>query len=470
MKIILILPRAGIYRFGTGAFSRFIRYSPMTLPVLAALVPQDLNAEIEVFDEGVDRIFPERLRADIIGITGITGASRRTYAYADYFRRKGMYVVIGGVHASLMTDEASFHADTVITGHAFETWPQFLRDYSQGRPQKRYSPPPYTDFSHFKVPVRNFMKRKPFVTINSTQAVFGCPNGCEFCVTPVVCKRYEMRPIKQVVDEISCMKGRYLTFVDPSPIENVEYATALYTAMIPLHKRWTGLATTRLVKHRELMDAMEMSGCRGLLIGFESLAQRTNDSINKKFNTVADYYRLAAELHHRGIAIMGCFVHGLDGDTTDCFDTTLEFVLKAKIDLPRFTICTPFPGTPYFTRLKNEARILTENWALYDAQHVVFRPSNMTVEELIAGHHRIWKQAYRVNHMMSRLIANRCFLRYAVPANLGYKLYANNLHRFGPDAMDDDHTDGIPQMELMDARGNEPPPQVDAVPVLREGN
>lgn len=137
MKIILILPRAGIYRFGTGAFSRFIRYSPMTLPVLAGLVPQNLDAEIEVYDEGVERIFPQRLKADIVGITGITGASRRAYAYADYFRKKGMYVVIGGVHATLMTEEAACHADTVITGQAFETWPQFLRDYSLGRPQKR---------------------------------------------------------------------------------------------------------------------------------------------------------------------------------------------------------------------------------------------------------------------------------------------------------------------------------------------
>jgi radical SAM superfamily enzyme YgiQ (UPF0313 family) len=439
MKIVLILPRAGIYRYGTGAFSRFIRYSPMTLPTLAALVPKEIHAEIELYDEGVEKINPQNIFADIVGITGITGASRRMYAYADHFRARGVYVVLGGVHTTLMPEEAGQHADTVITGHAYETWPQFLRDFINGAPQKRYCAPKESNFSLFKTPLRSFMKHKQFITINSIQAVFGCPNSCDFCVTPVVCKKYEMRPVEQVVSDIRSMEGRYLTFVDPSPIENVQYALELYKAMIPLNKRWTGLATTRLVKNRELMDTMEKSGCRGLLIGFESLSQSTNNGIGKSFNTVAEYYTLARELHDRGIAIMGCFVHGLDGDGTDCFDRTLEFVEKAKIDLPRFTVCTPFPGTPFFSRLRQEGRILTENWALYDAQHVVFRPKNLTVEQLASGHYRAWREAYRFRHIVNRLSANKCFLRYSVLANFGYRIYARNLPKFSSRQMETEH-------------------------------
>ena len=140
MKIVLILPRAGVYRYETGAFSRFIRYSPMTLTVLASLVPEDLGAEIEVYDEGVERVPLRAIRADIVGLTGITGAVRRTYAYADWFRGRGSYVVIGGVHATLMPEEAALHADTVITGQALETWPRFLRDWSDGRPQSAVLP------------------------------------------------------------------------------------------------------------------------------------------------------------------------------------------------------------------------------------------------------------------------------------------------------------------------------------------
>ncbi len=440
MRITLILPRAGIYRYGTGAFSKFIRYSPMTLPTLAALVPPELHAKVEMFDEGAEAIRPESIQADIVGITGITGASQRMYAYADYFRSRGAHVVLGGVHATLMPEEAAAHADTVITGHAFETWPQFLRDFKAGSPRKRYRPPEgTTDFSKFKTPLRRHMKYRGFITLNSVQAVFGCPNSCEFCVTPVVCRRYEARPVGQVVDDIRSMRGRYMTFVDPSPIENVQYALELYGAMAPLKKIWTGLATTRLVRHPELMDVMEESGCRGLLIGFESLSQTTNDGIQKSFNSVDQYYELARELHKRGIAIMGCFVHGLDGDGPDCFDATLDFVLRANIDLPRFTVCTPFPGTPYFKRLKAEGRILTENWALYDAQHVVFRPRGMTVEQLRSGHYKIWRDAYRLRSIASRLLGARSFLRYAVLANFGYRLYGGSLPRYGEQWMAGDH-------------------------------
>lgn len=439
MKIALILPRAGIYRYGTGAFSRFIRYSPMTLPTLAALVPEEIHADIKLYDEGAERIDPGNITADIVGITGITGASRRMYAYADYFRGRGIYVVLGGVHATLVPEEAAQHADTVITGHAYETWPQFLRDFVNGVPCARYCAPKECDFSQFKTPLRDFMKHKQFITVNSVQAVFGCPNSCDFCVTPVVCRKYEMRPIEQVISDIRSMDGRYFTFVDPSPIENVQYALDLYRAMIPLNKRWTGLATTRLVKHKDLMNTMERSGCKGLLIGFESLSQSTNDGIGKSFNTVAEYYALVGELHDRGIAIMGCFVHGLDGDGPDCFERTLEFVERAKIDLPRFTICTPFPGTPFFNRLRQEGRILTENWALYDAQHVVFRPKNLTVEQLASGHHRAWREAYRLRHVVDRLMSSRCFLRYSVLANMGYRLYGKSLPKYSDRLMESDH-------------------------------
>jgi radical SAM superfamily enzyme YgiQ (UPF0313 family) len=438
VKIALILPRAGIYRKGTGAFSRFIRYSPMTLPVLASLVPEELGAEIETYDEGVESVPYRSIDADVVGITGITGASRRSYAYADYFRSKGSHVVLGGVHASLLPREAAAHADTVITGQAFETWPRFLRDWAAGKPAKLYASADVIDFSKYRIPARRFNAGKSFITINSTQAVFGCPNGCEFCVTPVVCRRYQARPIEDVCRDVASMRGRHFTFVDPSPIENVQYAIDLCRALVPYRKIWTSLATTRLVDHPELMDAMAEGGCRGLLIGFESLSQGSNASAKKSFNKVENYGKLVRELHARNIAIMGCFVHGLDGDGPGCFRETLDFAMDSCIDLPRFTVCTPFPGTPYFDRLKAEGRILTENWSLYDAQHVVFRPSGMTKAVLEAGHHWIWKEAYRWPSVAKRLSGSRAFLSYSIFANIGYRLYGNNLHRFGDERMEKD--------------------------------
>jgi radical SAM superfamily enzyme YgiQ (UPF0313 family) len=255
----------------------------------------------------------------------------------------------------------------------------------------------------------------------------------------VVCSGYQHRPIQDVVREIASLRGKYFVFVDPSPIENIQYATALYRALAPLKKKWTGLATTRLVNHPELMDAMEAGGCKGLLIGFESLSQGSVNTIKKGFNRVADYYRLAHDLHRRGIAIMGCFVHGLDGDDQDCFKRTLEFVNNANIDLPRFTVCTPFPGTPYFDGLKRDGRILTENWALYDAQHVVFRPLNMSPDELAAGHHWVWREAYRLPSMIKRMTCSRSFLKAALVTNYAYRRYAKKLPRYTADVMEQDH-------------------------------
>ena len=430
MKIILILPRVGIYKYKSGAFLKFLRYSPLTLVTLASLVPKDINAEIEIYDEGVDIIKKDKIKGDIVGLTAITGASLRSYAYADYFRSKGMTVVIGGVHATLMPDEAKKHADSIVVGHSYETWPKLLYDFKNGCLKDFYYPPENINFQYVKNVDRKFIKKKKFITANSTQAVFGCPNSCDFCVTPISCKGYHHRPIKDVISEIDKFSGKYVIFVDPSPIENINYAMELCRALIPLKKKWTGLATTRLVKHQKLMDLMEKSGCKGLLIGFESLSQNTCNKMNKSFNNVNDYYDLVKELHKRGIAINGCFVHGLDEDDKDCFKRTLDFIYRTNIDLPRFTICTPFPGTPFFKKLEKEGRILTKNWALYNAQHVVFRPKNMTPEELIEGHHWLWKNSYKTLNIVKRLASSRAFMEFSILANIGYKYYSMKLPLF----------------------------------------
>lgn len=431
MRIALILPRAGIYRYGDGAFSRSLRYAPLTLTTLAALVPPELGASVEIYDEGIERIKKESIQADLVGITSITGAVVRGYAYADWLRSQGKTVIYGGAHATLMPEEAKRHADSVVVGPAYETWPQALRDWKAGRLQPLYKASPRIDFSRVPNAARSCLRKtEGFITINSVQAVFGCPNSCEFCVTPVICQGYQHRPIPDVLAEIRSLPGKYFVFVDPSPTEDPRYATELYNGIAPLHKQWTGLATTRLVDQRALMDAMERGGCKGLLIGFESLSQGSNNGISKGFNKVQDYHRLARELHARGIAIMGCFVHGLDGDDPDCFDRTLDFVEKADIDLPRFTICTPFPGTSFFARLKKEGRLLTEYWAMYDAQHVVFRPQGMSQEQLLSGHHRIWREAYRLPSIARRLARSRCFLRISPSANLSYRRYGRLLPRF----------------------------------------
>jgi hypothetical protein len=143
-----------------------------------------------------------------------------------------------------------------------------------------------------------------------------------------------------------------------------------------------------------------------------------------------DYAELIRNLHDLGIAVQGCFVFGMDHDTLDVFDATAEFAIETGIDLPRFAVLTPFPGTPLFARLSSQGRILTEDWTQYDGQHVVFEPWQMTPPQLAAGHSRAWKTAYRYRSMARRLWKARAFEPLAVTANLGYRFYAHNLHRF----------------------------------------
>lgn len=436
-KIILILPRSPLYRYKIGAFGFFIRYAPLTLPTLAALVPKDMNIEIEIYDEGVEIIKKEEFSADLIGITAITGTVKRAYQYADYFRSRNIPVVMGGVHASLMPEEAMQHADSVVTGIATETWPRLLRDFEAGNMKRIYVQPDEVDFSGWPLPARNLYDDKKiyFITTNSVQATLGCPNKCEFCVTPYSCKGYHHRPVEDVINEISHINSKHILFVDPSPIENKVYIKKLYKAMIPLKKKWVSPSTIRMTDDEELLDLAAKSGCKGLLLGFESVTDSTLLSISKDFNSINRFYTASKKLHDKGIAIMGCFVFGLDSDDKSVFDRTLEFINKANIDLPRFTVNTPFPGTPFHRKMKDEGRIITDNWLFYDCQHVVIKPKQMTPEELQEGHHRAWREAYDFTSMFKRIAGARSFLEVIPFSNLAYRRYGRHMPRFTKEYM-----------------------------------
>src|SRR5919112_1817083 len=290
-RILLISPRGPLYRNRTGIWKKSLRYAPLTLTTLAALVPEELDAEVVVVDEGIHDIDWDA-EADIVGISAITGTAPRSYELADHFRRRGVPVVLGGVHPTLVPSEAARHADSVIVGYAEETWPQLLRDHFSGDGMEKM----YVQGHDLNLAGRPFPKR-------------------------------EMLP-------------------------GAKYAKELFEALIPLKIKWGGLATTTFARDEELLDLAARSGCRGLLIGFESLSKESLAETRKVFNARRDYRAIVGRIHERGIAIMGCFVFGFDHDTTETLDETVDFVIEAKIDLPRYAILTPFPGTPLFRRKK----------------------------------------------------------------------------------------------------------------------
>ena len=406
MRILLIMPSGSIHRHKSGNFKKVLRYAPLTLTTLAALVPEELEAEIRLVDEGVETL-DEGFDADLVGITAITGTSPRAYTIADEARRRSIPVVLGGVHPTLMPQEAEQHADAVVVGFAEKTWPRLLRDFKNGRMKKFYGPADDLSLEGLPIPRRDLLRKNRYITVNSVYATRGCPNRCRFCVIPVVWgQKSYFRPIREVIGEIEALEGRDLVLIDPNLVSDREYAKGLFEALIPLQKKWYGLATTEVTNDDELFQLLVRSGCKGLFMGFESVSQNTLNEIDKGFNPVNRYRDIVSKLHDHGIAIQGAFVFGFDSDGPTVFERTVELIAKLKIDLPRYSVFTPFPGTPVFETLSSQGRITETNWALYDGQHVVFRPKGMSPDRLQEGLHWAWSETYKLTSIIKRIAAS----------------------------------------------------------------
>ncbi len=431
MKIVLISPKGPLYRSKGGIFRKSLRYQPLTLTTLAALVPPELGTEIELLDEGIMEV-PDDLDADLVGLTVITGTAPRAYELAARFRARGIPVVLGGPHVTLVPEEAMGHADSICVGYAEASWPQLLRDFQRGAMRPRYDQDPALTLGpDLLFPRRDLFDKGQFLTQAVFEATRSCAHDCEFCVAPAAWgRRQYQRPVDWVIEDIRRFGQKKLIFVDLNLISDTAYARELFSRLVPLKVQWFGLSTVLIAHDPELMELMARSGCKGLLLGLETVSRESLKDAGKRFNASVDYKRLIADLHHLGIAVQGCFVFGLDHDTPDVFDATVAFAIDAGVDLPRFAVLTPFPGTPLHRRLEAEGRILSRDWSLYDGQHVVFQPRSMTAAQLHAGHERAWKQVYGWNAIARRLWRAGNFQPLALSANLGYRFYAHNLHRF----------------------------------------
>lgn len=430
MKIALVSPKGPLYRHRGGIFGKSLRYMPLTLPTLASLVPPELDADVTCIDEGIADI-DEHLDADLVGMTVITGTAPRAYELAAHFRSRGITVVLGGPHVTLVPDEAQRHADAIVVGYAEQTWPQLLRDVAAGQLRQRYDQSSDFQLAGAPLPDRSVLPERRFLTADVFEATRGCVHNCSFCVVPSAWgRRPYQKPVEEVVADIRQRGARRAIFVDLNLIADQQYAMRLFEALVPLRIHWYGLATTILADNEPLLDLAAESGCRGLLMGLESISSSALQQSQKRFNRPDQYAQVVDKLHARGISLQGCFVFGLDDDTPDVFERTARFAIECGIDLPRFAVLTPFPGTQLYEQLESEQRILTRRWELYDGQHVVFRPAQMSVEQLQQGTERAWKQTYSWSGIARRLRRSPASLSLALMTNLGYRHYANRLSRF----------------------------------------
>lgn len=436
MKIALLAPAGAMHRYN-GSFGKTLHYAPLTLTTLAALIPIEIEAEVRIYDETVEAI-PLNLDADLICITCITGTSIRCYAYADYFRTRGILVVLGGVHPTLMPEEAIEHADIIMTGFAEQTFPQMLFDIRNNTYKKIYTQNCDYTIENKPIPRRDLLSKKGYITKNTMEAIRGCSLPCTFCAYPAAFgKRLYKRPMKEVIAEIEQLNSKIILFPDVNLIADREYAIELFTALKPLKKLWLGLATSNVGMDDTLIKTFADSGCRGLLIGFESVYRGSQSFVNKGVNHVENYTELMKRLHHNGILVQGCFAFGGDDEDTSVFEKTVDMVIKTKIDLPRYSILTPFPKTEYYRQLQSQNRIIEDNWAMYDVEHVVFTPDKMTKEELTIGTEWAWKETYKTLNIAKHLAPFNHSAWLSLPLNMGYKGYADKFHKFTREVMCD---------------------------------
>ncbi len=404
MKIKLIAP----HEQRKDTISSPFRLQRVNLPLLAALTPPGHTITIVEEAFAPDDIHQE---VDLVGITVLTELALRAYQIGDTYRRKGVKVVMGGIHPTVLPDEALAHADAVVVGEAEGVWPQLVADAAAGRMQKIYRADKMTDLQGLPKPRRDLLpgSRKPGYTPIpiGVETSRGCPYDCEFCcIGQTLGQQYRVRPVQEVIAEIASIDSPHIFFVDDALGLNRKMAKKLFTEMIPLRRRWLAQGTVSLAEDLELLRLMERAGCLGLLIGFESVQKGTQREVNKIKNLKIDFYEAMRRFHGEGFGILGSFVFGFDYENKDVFEQTLEFIMRGRMDVVQLRILTPYPGTRLYKRLFSEGRLLVPDWWLrgYPPDTLLFQPKGMTADELIGGYARLNRQAYSTGAMIKRFL------------------------------------------------------------------
>jgi radical SAM superfamily enzyme YgiQ (UPF0313 family) len=395
------------------------RFPYLSLTTLAALTDKDWD--ISIVDENTQDLDYSDL-PDLVAISLMTPLAKRGYRIAQAFRTRGVPVVLGGIHPTMMKDEAKAHADVVVVGEAEQVWPKVLSDFKRGDLKPFYEAIRFCDLDGMAIPRRDLLKKNAYFFVNTTQTTRGCPFDCDFCsVTSFYGRTYRVRPVDNVISEIDDWRGGFVFFVDDNIAGIPSFAKKLFTELVPLRIKWFSQASIRIVKDRELLSLAQRSGCKGLFIGFESLSQQTLQAMGKSMNLADEYKEAVKIIHDHGIGIQGSFIFGTDNDDMSVFSDVLRFIEKTHMEAALFSVLTPFPGTKIQKVLHGEGRIIHCDWDKYDMNHVVFRPKKMTPEQLQDGFNWAYRRLYGYKSILTRLFPfRRSGFFYAVQ-NCGFR-------------------------------------------------
>ena len=376
----------------------------LSIQQLAAATPSEHS--IEFIDERHKKI-DFNGDYDLVAIMQcFTQYAFRTYEIADEFRARGIPVVLGGYHPTVLPEEAKQHADSVVIGEQEGIWPSVLKDVENNKLKPFYKSNNFLKPEDIP-PHKEEIGGNPFPSAR-VEALRGCPYNCSFCIIHIMQgTNIRLRPIENIVEEIRSMKQKFFFFTEPSLTLAPEHTKKLFQEIKGLNKKFTCYGHTDVLnKDEELLKLSVDAGCIAWWIDFESISQKTIDSLNKNTNKIKDYASVVKKIHDHGAAAIGTFIFGLDTDTLDVFDKTNEALKKWEVDAIEVNILCPFPGTPLFNKFEKENRILTRDWSKYDEWNIVFKPKNMTPEELWEKSRWLAKEYYSFPNFLRKIIGS----------------------------------------------------------------
>jgi radical SAM superfamily enzyme YgiQ (UPF0313 family) len=385
MRLTFVHPAVG-HRAG----ERYIRSWQMeSLPVavLAGLTPADV--EMAFYDDRMEAI-PFDEPTDAVAIPVETYTAARAYQIASEYRRRGVPAVMGGFHATLVPDEVSRYADSVVTGEAEGVWTEVVDDLRHGTLKRSYHGGQHP-LAGIRVDRRLF-RGKRYLPVGLIETGRGCRFPCEFCAIQTFFSRtYRCRPPEDVVAELESLKAekRVFFFVDDNFAGDLKTGKPLLEELAKLDVRWITQMSIDAAHDEAFLDELHRAGCRGVLIGFESLDEENLRLMHKRFNTMKGGFRKAlANLRRQRIFVYGTFIFGYDHDTAASFDEAVDFATQEGLYIAAFNHLTPFPGTPLYRRLQDEGRLRFAAWWLdpaYRYNALPFVPRSLSPEEVTAG-------------------------------------------------------------------------------------
>ncbi|MCP4132145.1 MAG: B12-binding domain-containing radical SAM protein, partial [bacterium] len=404
-KLKLISPTIKIYSSGKNEIRW--RMPPYTLALIAALTPGEVD--IEIADENVEEIRYDD-NPDLVGISCTTLSAKSTYEIAQKYREQGIPVIIGGIHPTVLPEEVAPHADAIVIGEAELIWEQVIKDFEAGSLKKVYKGKKLHDLKGLPMPRRDLFEknRDKYNYFNTIQTTRGCPYDCEFCSTGIISgRKIRKRPIDEVVAEIKEMKFgkmRLVAFYDDAINSDPKYAKELFKALIPLNIVWIAQASAKIGEDDELLRLAREAGCRCMAIGLETIKSENYDSMIKAKYLKYNYSEIVQRIHKHNITVHGYFIFGMDGDSSSVFRETYEFMKESKLDSFALNMVVPFPGTRLYKRLKEEGRLLSENfWYDFSLINPYYIPSNMTPEELQEGFKWFFKKVGNRRAVLKRI-------------------------------------------------------------------